>query len=275
MPAGADDALTYFSPEAANRATDAEGTGRSIDLPDGSTVEVRRQRGSDPGAHSRLDALAVLLSAIETDQRTGNASLDSVSGGVSDVRARLDSLLLRVGPQGADTLIGLLAALLAELERKANVTETQPVSISGALSLPAGAATSAGQADALTRLNRIADSLDDATADTVLALLREANATLRTRATENTLIEVRDDLRTTEAEADFERVAKARPRTGEELRFDDVLAGALYIGAAPEGTGTGVEVWRIVKYDRTATGAVTRMRYKSNVAWDQRATLWT
>ena len=74
---------------------------------------------------------------------------------------------------------------------------------------------------------------------------------------------------------DFDRIAKARAVVGEELRFDDVIGGDLYIGAAPEGTATSAASWDVVRYYRTAAGAITRQRYQTGIAWDDRATGWT
>lgn len=74
---------------------------------------------------------------------------------------------------------------------------------------------------------------------------------------------------------DFDRIAKARAVAGEELRFDDVAAGDLYIGVAADGAATGAAVWGVVRYYRTAAGAITRQRWRTSVTWDDRATGWT
>lgn len=70
----------------------------------------------------------------------------------------------------------------------------------------------------------------------------------------------------------FKRIAKAEPAVGEELRFDDISAGDLYIGAAVALTATATAIWSVVKYSRTATGVITRCQFKDSIAWDNRTT---
>lgn len=75
---------------------------------------------------------------------------------------------------------------------------------------------------------------------------------------------------------DFKRLAKAEPMAGEELRFDDISAGDLYIGAAPDATATSSASWKVCRYYRdAATGNILRARYRVGVAWDARTAGWT
>ena len=67
---------------------------------------------------------------------------------------------------------------------------------------------------------------------------------------------------------------KAEAGGGEELRFDDVSGGDLYIGRAADGTLTAAASWEVVRYYRTSTGVITRARYRTGVAWDLRDQGW-
>lgn len=87
-------------------------------------------------------------------------------------------------------------------------------------------------------------------------------------ATETTLREVRDQ------SSDFKRILKFEPVAGEELRADDVAGGDRYHGAAADGTATSAASWRVVRFYRDATGGITRVRYRTGVAWDNRASGW-
>lgn len=69
-------------------------------------------------------------------------------------------------------------------------------------------------------------------------------------------------------------LAKAELAVGQELRFDDVSAGDLYLGRAPDGTATADAAWEVFRYYRTAVGAITRGRYRTGVAWDNRTAGW-
>lgn len=72
----------------------------------------------------------------------------------------------------------------------------------------------------------------------------------------------------------FSRVAKANPSIGEELRFDDISAGDLYIGAAVDSTAEATLAWDVCRYYRTATGVITRCRFRSGIAWGNRTVGW-
>lgn len=75
--------------------------------------------------------------------------------------------------------------------------------------------------------------------------------------------------------SDFGLLAKATPSANTvEIRFDDIVAGDLYIGEAPDGTATSAASWKVVRYYRTATGLLTRLRYRTGVVWDSHTSGW-
>lgn len=74
----------------------------------------------------------------------------------------------------------------------------------------------------------------------------------------------------------FATLINAQPRNlADELRLDDIAGGDLYIGRAPDTTATSAASWEVVRIYRTATGATTRIRYRTGVVWDNRTAGWT
>lgn len=70
-------------------------------------------------------------------------------------------------------------------------------------------------------------------------------------------------------------LTQAQIGVGEELRIDDVSGGDLYHGRAPDSTATSDASWEVVRiYRDPVTAIVTRVRYRSGVAWDARAAGW-
>lgn len=70
----------------------------------------------------------------------------------------------------------------------------------------------------------------------------------------------------------FARVLKFEPSVGEEIRREETLTDD-YHGAAPDGSNTAGTVWDVVRFYKTAT-LITRVRFRTGVAWDSRATGW-
>lgn len=73
---------------------------------------------------------------------------------------------------------------------------------------------------------------------------------------------------------DFRRLLKFEPTSGQELRAED-LSTDRYHGAAPDGTATSAASWKVVRFDKDAAGNITRVRYRTGVAWDSRAAGWS
>lgn len=121
-----------------------------------------------------------------------------------------------------------------------NFPSTQPVS-AASLPLPTGAATGAKQDTGNTSLSNIDTNIADIEAQS----------------------------------SRFKRIAKAEPSVGEELRFDDIAGGDLYIGAAVDSSSTSTgNLWDVVRYYRSATGVVTRARFRTGINWDSRTSGW-
>ena len=102
----------------------------------------------DATAHTKLDTIAALDFATETTQATLATQATAAA-----ILAKIIAAPSTEAKQ--DTVITALASLLAELQAKADVTETQPVSAT-ALPLPTGAATSALQTTGNASLSTIA-----------------------------------------------------------------------------------------------------------------------
>ncbi len=111
--------------------------------------------------------------------------------------------------------------------------------------LPTGAATSANQ---LPNNHQVAVSNFPAAALEATQLLRNnAFATLLHFLPDTTAKEVRRD----------------------EAALDD------YHGRAPDGTATSTASWEVVRFYKDALGKITRVRYRSGVAWDSRTAGWS
>lgn len=70
---------------------------------------------------------------------------------------------------------------------------------------------------------------------------------------------------------EFGSLIKFEANTNEELRSDDISLGDLYHGRAVDGTATSVASWEVIRFYRTTSGLITRVRYKSGISWDNRA----
>lgn len=71
----------------------------------------------------------------------------------------------------------------------------------------------------------------------------------------------------------FARLLKFEPQVGEEVRRAETTTDD-YHGAAPDGSATNEAVWNVVRFYKTA-GAVTRVRYREGVVWDDRTAGWS
>lgn len=137
-----------------------------------SLVSILAKLSADPATQTTLAAiLAKIIAAPSTEaqQITANALLTTIAA----ITQPLTDTQLRATPvpiSGTVAVSGLpaglatsanqtteisgLAALLAELQLKADLTETQPVSVAS-LPLPSGAATAANQATEITSLSSV------------------------------------------------------------------------------------------------------------------------
>lgn len=84
-------------------------------------------------------------------------------------------------------------------------------------------------------------------------------------ATEETVAALRTD-------RDFSRILKFEPLPTEEIRRDETLTDD-YHGVAPDGSATSAAVWKVVRFYKTA-GLITRVRYRTDIAWDSRTAGW-
>jgi hypothetical protein len=77
-------------------------------------------------------------------------------------------------------------------------------------------------------------------------------------------------------DSDFARLKADMYEEGEEIRYDipaTLAGGAVYVGAAPAGSGTGETVWDVVKTDFDSNGNPSRDRFARDIAWDNRTTV--
>jgi hypothetical protein len=139
-----------------------------------------------------------------------------------------------------------------------NFPATQPISVA-ALPLPAGAATAAKQ---LPDGHNVAISNFPATQPiSVAALPLPAGAA--TAAGVAALAPA------------FDTLLNFRASPGQELRADDVSGGDRYHGRANDGAATSAASWEVVRFYRDSGGNITRTRYRTGVAWDDRAAGWS
>lgn len=251
----------------------------SLPLPVGAATAVKQDEGN--ASLSSLDAKTATAVTVDYDSGAGSQAVQvlglalpgdggAVAGGTATDPVRTD-------PTG---------------------TTTQPVS-AAALPLPAGAATAAKQDTEITSLASIdgklpatvaaehvtagsphANRLSDGTAfykattpsDTqpvsAVSLPLPSGA-----ATESTVQAIRDQFSDT-----FTRMLEKRFRDSEEVRYDipAVLADAsIYLGTATDGTSTAAVSWSVVRYYFDVSGSPQRARFRSGVAWDDRATGWS
>ena len=78
----------------------------------------------------------------------------------------------------------------------------------------------------------------------------------------------------TELASSFARIAALQPADGEEIRFDipaSLASGSIYIGLNTDATSTATATWKIRRIYFDANKNPSRDRYKSAVAWDDRA----
>jgi len=132
---------------------------------------------SDSTAHTKLDSLLTelqLKADLSETQPVSAVSLPLPSGAATE--AKQDSAITELQSIEAKDFATqtTIAALLVELQLKADLTETQPVSMAS-IPLASGAATEAKQDDAITQLTSIAGE-DFATQTTLAALLTELQA---------------------------------------------------------------------------------------------------
>lgn len=69
------------------------------------------------------------------------------------------------------------------------------------------------------------------------------------------------------------RCLKFEPVVGEEIRRDETVTDD-YHGIAADGTATNATSWSVVRFYKDVTGKITRVRYRSGVAWDSRTVGW-
>lgn len=69
----------------------------------------------------------------------------------------------------------------------------------------------------------------------------------------------------------FARLLKFEPSLVDELQSDDVVGGDRYHGAAADGTAITTAAWDVVRFYRDAAGNITRVRFKSGIAWSTRS----
>lgn len=72
----------------------------------------------------------------------------------------------------------------------------------------------------------------------------------------------------------FATLLKFEPAVGEELRREELTTDS-YHGRAPDGTTTATAAWEVVRLYKDAAGEIVRARYRTGVAWDNRAAGWT
>lgn len=152
----------------------------------------------DQDTHDKLDTLnstdfatETTLSAVDTKIGTSNTSLATIAGKDFATQTTLAAVLAKIIASPAtevkqDNIVSELQDLLVELEKKADLTETQPVSIAS-MPLPTGGATEAKQDDAIAQLTSIAGE-DFATQTTLAAILAKIIAAPSTEAKQDDVI---------------------------------------------------------------------------------------
>jgi hypothetical protein len=118
----------------------------------------------------RASAVPVSVSGVSTlaEQQTQTTLLTSIDAEVQSINASLDTQLSNVATEATLSAVDVkvnttntkLDSLLTELQLKADLTETQPISVS-TLPLPTGAATSANQVTANSSLSSIDTKLNN------------------------------------------------------------------------------------------------------------------
>jgi hypothetical protein len=120
------------------------------------------------GAATQTTSAAILAKLIASPATEGKQ--DTIIGHVDGIETALGSILTKISSSPAtetkqDTMITALAALLTELANKADVSETQPVSLAS-VPLPTGAATQTTSAAILAKL--IASPATEGKQDTII-----------------------------------------------------------------------------------------------------------
>lgn len=80
------------------------------------------------------------------------------------------------------------------------------------------------------------------------------------------------------AKNNFARILAKEPLDVEEVRIDgldNLVSGFIYTGYATEGSLTSAAVWLVVRVSMNANENPTRIQYRNNVVWDNRATGWS
>jgi hypothetical protein len=131
----------------------------------------------NPVGQSDAELVKAVLVGKRTDGNYGNIATDND-----------DKLVMAADP----AVTAALADLLAELELKADLTETQPVSVAS-LPLPTGAATQTTLANLLTELQLKADLTDTQPVSVASLPLPTGAATLAEQQTQTAALSVMDD----------------------------------------------------------------------------------
>lgn len=206
------------------------------------------------------------VQAIDLDMDTLQITADTLNLNTDTLEQLINDLGSAMGtttdPSSLNTLIGRVKTLVIALEA-GGVTNDQLKAIRDAVD----AAESARDSDATTaqtRLNLLATEEKQDTANTSLAsILSKIIAAPSTEAKQDDLI----------AQAsDFKRLLKFEPVAGEEIRRDETLTDD-YHGAAPDGTATSVASWKVCRFYKTL-GKIVRVRYRTDVVWDDRTVGW-
>lgn len=127
------------------------------------------------------------------------------------------------------------------------------------------------------------DQLKTAVTDgTLRGTVTVANPTTAVDVTSLPEVEVKNDIGnpltvvgtvTADVDSRFKRLLKFEPAVGEELRSEN-LDTDRYHGAAPDGTATSSATWDVVRFYKDASKNIVRVRFRSGVAWDDRAAGW-
>lgn len=261
-----------------------------------------KQRISDPISDR---SLAQVVHAVITGKTTGGGggyvdvkvnpsgalAVDATSNGANiATEATLATRLAdatftgRINTLGQKTMAGSTPVVIASDQ------SAVPISASS-LPLPTGAATDAGlasifarQADG-TQKTQVSAALptgantigkvDQGAGGASAWAVSVASLPLPTgAATESTLSAAKTDL--DNRNNAFATLINALPNTtAQEIRMDDIAGGDLYLGRNADNAATSAATWEVVRIYRTATGATTRIRYRTGVVWDNRTAGWT
>jgi hypothetical protein len=71
----------------------------------------------------------------------------------------------------------------------------------------------------------------------------------------------------------FSNLIKFEAQVGSELRADELITDR-YHGRAVDGASTAAAVWEVVRFYKDVLGNIVRVRYRTNVVWDNRTAGW-